>query len=335
MADKKYYWLKFQKDFFSSKRIKKLRKLAGGDTFTIIYLKMQLLSLDNGGVIEYTGLENSFAEELALDIDEDTDNVAITVNYLLSCGLLEEHNDQFFLPYVAENTGKDNEGMDKVREQTRQRVANHRAKQKLLECNVTGNVTSNASNALEKEIEIEKDIEIDIEKEKEKDDPDKNVGNTRAPSKRIHGEHKKVRLTDDELQKLKEEYQNTDELIQFLDEYKAMTGKTYKSDYLAIKKWVVSAVEERKRKNNRPQQKPHRVAKLPSYMTEKPKEQTPEEELETIRETYKLAVTYGMTRRADIEKQKYFEITGRDIVQDVGEIKQDKSYAEHIASLEE
>ena len=44
---KKYFWLKLKDNFFKQKSIKKLRKMAGGDTFTIIYLKMQLLSLTN------------------------------------------------------------------------------------------------------------------------------------------------------------------------------------------------------------------------------------------------------------------------------------------------
>ena len=45
MANKRYYWLKLYDDFFSSLRIKKLRKLAGGDTYLAIYLKMQLLAM--------------------------------------------------------------------------------------------------------------------------------------------------------------------------------------------------------------------------------------------------------------------------------------------------
>ena len=36
---KKYYWLKLKDDFFNSREIKKLRRIAGGDTYTIIYLK--------------------------------------------------------------------------------------------------------------------------------------------------------------------------------------------------------------------------------------------------------------------------------------------------------
>ena len=72
---KKYYWLRLKDDWFNSKVIKKLRKIAGGDTYTIIYLKMQLLSLKNEGKLYYEGVEDSFEEELALDLDEDIDNV--------------------------------------------------------------------------------------------------------------------------------------------------------------------------------------------------------------------------------------------------------------------
>ena len=57
---KRYYWLKLQKDFFTQPKIKKLRKIAGGDTYTIIYLKMQLLSLNNGGKLFFEGIEENF-----------------------------------------------------------------------------------------------------------------------------------------------------------------------------------------------------------------------------------------------------------------------------------
>lgn len=129
---KRYYWLKLQDDFFSSKRIKKLRKIAGGDTYTIIYLKMQLMAMKNNGVLVHTGLEETFAEELALDLDEEADNVAVTVNYLLSCGLLETEDDtEYFLPYVLMNTGKEGASAKRVREYR---------ERKALQCNaeVTG-----------------------------------------------------------------------------------------------------------------------------------------------------------------------------------------------------
>ena len=42
---KRYYWLKLKNDFFRGKHIKMLRKIAGGDTYTIIYLKMIMIFL--------------------------------------------------------------------------------------------------------------------------------------------------------------------------------------------------------------------------------------------------------------------------------------------------
>ena len=98
MAEK-YYWMRLNSDFFTSKRIKKLRKL-GGD-YLIIYLKMQLKSLKQDGYLYYAGLEENIADEIALDIDEDSDKVQLTLAYLQSCGLLEtQQTGDIFLPYV-------------------------------------------------------------------------------------------------------------------------------------------------------------------------------------------------------------------------------------------
>ena len=149
MSGKRYFWLKLKDDFFTSKRIKKLRKLAGGDTYTIIYLKMQLKALKTDGVLKWSGLEDNFADELALDLDESPDNVRITLQYLLSCGLIETSDDiSFFLPYAVENVGSETAAAQRMRDM---RVRN----------NVTPALRDRYG-----EIEIEKDIEI----EKEKDD---------------------------------------------------------------------------------------------------------------------------------------------------------------------
>lgn len=146
--EKRYYWLKFKDDFFDSKRIKKLRKLAGGDTYIIIYLKMQLKALRTDGILEFTGVEENFADELALDIDESPEDVRIVLTYLLNYGLCEcSDNVHYFLPYVVENTGSETAAS--------QRMRDHRSRKKLQERNnVTGLLqTCNA----EKEIEIEKE----------------------------------------------------------------------------------------------------------------------------------------------------------------------------------
>ncbi len=168
--EKRYYWLKLKEDFFSSKRIKKLRRIAGGDTYTLIYLKMQLKALKTDGVLTYSGLESTFAEELALDIDEDPENVGLVINYCLSCGLMETSDKtNFLLPYVVENTGSEGSSA--------QRMRTLRANQDkaLTDSAKTESVTLCAQSATmcahrygEKEIEKEKELEIETEKEKKR-----------------------------------------------------------------------------------------------------------------------------------------------------------------------
>lgn len=72
------------------------------------------------------------------------------------------------------------------------------------------------------------------------------------PVKHTYGEYQHVRLTDDERNKLMDEYgeAETSEAIKYLDEYIEMKGYKAKSHYLAIKKWVFNAVNREKPKQN-------------------------------------------------------------------------------------
>jgi len=62
--------------------------------------------------------------------------------------------------------------------------------------------------------------------------------------KHKYGEYKNVLLTDNELDKLKNKYNNWEELIKYLDEYIEMKGYKAKSHYLCIIKWVTDAVNK-------------------------------------------------------------------------------------------
>lgn len=115
MAEKRYYWLKLKEDYFSSPKIKKLRKIAGGDTYTIIYLKMQLLSVKNQGIIQFENIEPTFVEELSLMLDEDVDNVAITLEYLKTQGLIEENNNEYLFVEATNNIGTESASAERVR----------------------------------------------------------------------------------------------------------------------------------------------------------------------------------------------------------------------------
>lgn len=114
MANKIFYWLKFKNDFFSSLRIKKLRK-EHGDTCLVIYLRLQLFALETDGVLEYKGIFSSFAVEMAEELGEDYEKVKEAIDYLLSCGLMEQEDDKYILPFVRENTGSESESAGRMR----------------------------------------------------------------------------------------------------------------------------------------------------------------------------------------------------------------------------
>ena len=160
---KKYYWLKLMKDFFQQPKIKKLRRIAGGDTYTVIYLKMQLLSLENDGQLYYEGIEADFVEELALTIDEDVDNVQFVLLYMQQQGLIEEIVPGcYLLPEAVRCMGSEVASAERVRrlrERRKQSDSLPDNTPKALHCN------SDVTNC-NTEIEIEKETEKEKSKSK-------------------------------------------------------------------------------------------------------------------------------------------------------------------------
>lgn len=151
VKNKRYYWIQLTQDFFKSKEMKLLRKIAGGDTHTIIYLKMMLISLEDGGCIYYDGLADNLAEEIALMIDENVEDIKITLLFLESKGLLTRKSDRdYFLEQVPEMVGSETASARRVRK--------FRENQLALQCN--NDVTKRNGD-----IDIEKDIDTEIEKD--------------------------------------------------------------------------------------------------------------------------------------------------------------------------
>ena len=68
---------------------------------------------------------------------------------------------------------------------------------------------------------------------------------TQPIKKHKYGTYKNVLLTENEYNKLLAE-ENGNEAIEFLSEYIEMKGYKAKSHYLATKKWVFTALKEKK-----------------------------------------------------------------------------------------
>lgn len=161
MAREKFYWMKLPKDFFKQPKIKKLKSVAGGDTYISIYLAMGLSSIENGGRIKYEGLEDSFAKEMALLLDESEINVQFLLSYMEKYKMIEKITEhEYLLPEVALCIGSETAGAERVRRCRARKKELENKKKLALQCNVS-ETNSNT------EIEIDKDIEKEIEVEKD------------------------------------------------------------------------------------------------------------------------------------------------------------------------
>lgn len=230
---KRYYWLKLKADWFSDKRIKKLRSIAGGDTHTIIYLKMMLLSLKDEGKLYFEGVEDNFASEIALALDEDAENVKLTLAFLQRHGLIEiGDDDEYQLTEVPTIIGSETASTIRSRE-CRERKKQLALGQEALQCNTNETGCNNLKQIcrVERELEIERDKEIEKEGEGE--------GEKDTPAPAAYGRFCNVFLSDAEINGLKSELPDKWEYyIDRLSVHIASSGKKYNSHAATIYKWA-------------------------------------------------------------------------------------------------
>lgn len=210
--------------FFQDKKIKKLRRIAGGDTLVIIYLKMLLACLENDGLIFFDGLEDNFADELALSLDEDVENVQLTLAFLQKCGLIEQRSaSEFFLTDALANVGCETDSAVRMR------------KHRLSHCDAVPSLCdSNVQNG-----------DTEIEKEKIREDLEEENSGVAAPSltkkdsRHSFGQYLNVLLTDEELHKLQTEFPSDwSARIERLSEYMESSGRGYKNHFATIRAWA-------------------------------------------------------------------------------------------------
>lgn len=171
---KKYYWLKVQRNFFRQKSVKKLKQSENGNEKVLIYLELLALSLENDNKLIFEYVEDTFAKDLALEIDEDPKLVEETLDYLKKQNLIEcVSESEYVLLETFELTGSEDKTTKRVRKHRESKKDNiieeietHSNKNETL-CNAD-ETHGNKNETLEKEKDIDKEIEKDkyINKEK-------------------------------------------------------------------------------------------------------------------------------------------------------------------------
>ena len=156
-----YFWLKLDNNFYKNLAIKKARRLAGGDTMVIIYQKLMLESLQNNGVLYFEGVLENIVEELSLQLDEDIENVAMTLDLFTKSGLIQlnDSNDIEMLQVPALIDQETN--WSKYKRDTRK-------KEDIKKLDIVQPLSNHCPTEIE--IELESEIKIESESESEKED---------------------------------------------------------------------------------------------------------------------------------------------------------------------
>ena len=149
-------WIKITTDIFDDEKILLIESLPEADAIIVVWFKLLCLAgkQNNGGVFLLNDRIAYTEKMLATIFRRKEATVQLALQTFEQFGMIEIVDGVITIPNWEKH--QNIEGMERIREQTRQRVAKHREKQRLLlegscECNVTNAATVTHSNATDKE----------------------------------------------------------------------------------------------------------------------------------------------------------------------------------------
>ncbi|MGT2800955.1 replication initiation protein [Streptococcus phage Javan290] len=154
-------WIKIVTDIFDDEKILLIESLPEADTILVIWFKLLTLAgkQNYSGVLLMNDRVHYTDEMLTTIFRRPFNTVKLALSTFEQFGMIEIINNAITIPNWEKHQNID--GMDKVRESTRKRVALHRERQKMLaNGNVTCNVTVTHGNALDKEKDKDKEEDI-------------------------------------------------------------------------------------------------------------------------------------------------------------------------------
>ena len=164
-------WIRINTDMFDNAKIKYIRTLPSGNDLVVIWVMLLTKAgkCNSNGFIFLTENIPYTADMLAAEFDFEVNTINLALNTFANLNMIQLEDSKIFITGWEEH--QNIEGLEKIREQTRKRVARHREKLALEQRNATCNVTvtqSNATDKNKKRIDKDKDKDINNKKEKEK-----------------------------------------------------------------------------------------------------------------------------------------------------------------------
>lgn len=157
MANKKYYWLKLQKDFFKRHDIRIVESMPNGKDYVLFYLKLLVESIDHDGELRFNEAIPYNEDMLATVTNTNIDIVRSAMKVFVQLGMIDILSDEtIFMAEVSKMIGSETEWARKKRDY-----------RNAIEDNVlTLSAKCPTEIEIDKETETEEEIKKEIKKER-------------------------------------------------------------------------------------------------------------------------------------------------------------------------
>lgn len=128
-------WIKLSTDLFNNRKIRQIERMQDGDSIIIIWLKLLVLAgeLNDGGEVYFTKGLPFTEESLAVQMDKPRELVALALRTFEAYGMIEIRDKCIFVKNWERY--QNIEGMERIKEQNRERQQRFRDKKR--DSNVT------------------------------------------------------------------------------------------------------------------------------------------------------------------------------------------------------
>jgi predicted phage replisome organizer len=229
-------WIKIVTDVFDDEKILMIETMPEADTIIVIWFKLLCLAgkQNNSGVFQMGQMPYT-DEMFATIFRRPLNTVRLALKTFEQFGMIEIIHNTVTIP----NWGK-HQNIDQIEAKNaymKKYMREYREKQKLISSGNTNCKTNSKSNVSSADNIREEEIRVD---ENRGDiDGDKDINVPTKPVRHKYGMYENVLFTDEEYQKLQEEFPHDySARIERLSEYIASTGKKYKSHLATIRSWA-------------------------------------------------------------------------------------------------
>jgi len=260
-------WIKITTGMFEDEKIEFIETLPEGDAIISIWIRLLCMAgkCNAGGYIFITEKIPYTVDALASKFRKPINVVKFALETLKQLDMVHlDENDRIAITNWAKHQNVD--GMEKIREQNRLRVAAYREKKKQEQIADQSSksteiaIVESESKQVECNVTVHDDVTRSSYSYSSSDSvlnslsEEKNSGKKEKPKKHKNGSQQNVLLTDSEKENLEEEHgkEFIAECIEFYSLYKAEKDYKSKSDNLAIRRWVLDAVKERRAQKKAP-----------------------------------------------------------------------------------